>query len=70
MKLDLRHMSREDKLRAMHQIWEDLAGDDARLESPAWHADALRETADRVASGNEKTHDWADAKAELRKRAG
>jgi hypothetical protein len=68
MKLDLQTMSREQKLKAMHEIWEDLAGDDQSLESPGWHAQLLKETADRVRDGREVVHDWEEAKEELRRR--
>ena len=68
MKLDLQTMSREQKLKAMHEIWEDLAGDDQSLESPGWHAQLLKETVDRVRDGREVVHDWEEAKEELRRR--
>lgn len=68
MKLDLLTMSREQKLRAMHEIWEDLARDDQGLDSPGWHAQSLQETADRVQDGREGIRDWAEAKEELRRR--
>ena len=43
MTLNLQEMSRQEKLKVMHQLWEDLARDEEHIESPAWHADALRE---------------------------
>jgi len=68
--IDMQRMSREEKLRVMHALWEDLARDEDALESPAWHGEALRETEERVHSGTEKVLDWDQAKAELRRRAG
>jgi hypothetical protein len=68
VKLDLLQMSRDEKLRAMHELWEDLARDDEALPSPGWHEQALRETADRVRDGQEGVREWADAKDELRRR--
>ena len=68
MKLDLLTMSREQKLRAMHEIWEDLARDDQALDSPGWHAQSLQEAADRVQGGREGIRDWTEAKEELRRR--
>jgi hypothetical protein len=44
-----------------------LSRDEAEVESPAWHADALRETAERVTRGEEKVLDWEQAKTKLRK---
>lgn len=63
-------MSREEKLKVMHALWEDLARDEDAVESPEWHGDVLRETEERVRSGVEQARDWDEAKAELRNRAG
>ena len=50
----------------MEMLWADLSRDEAELESPAWQADALRETAERRARGEETVLDWEQAKAILR----
>jgi len=68
--IELQAMSREEKLKVMHALWEDLARDEDSLESPPWHGDALHETEKRVHSGAEHVRDWNEAKAELRRRAG
>jgi len=67
--IDLQQMSREEKLTAMHALWEDLARDEDTVDFPAWHGELLRETEERVRSGVERVRDWDEAKAELRKRA-
>ncbi len=41
--LAIQHMSWEERLRAMEELWESLSKDEPRLESPGWHGDALRE---------------------------
>ena len=64
--LPLDRMTREDKLRAMEELWEDLSRDEAQFESPAWHGDVLRDRAEAVNSGKEKFMDWETAKQELR----
>jgi hypothetical protein len=69
MSLNLQEMSRQDKLKVMHMLWEDLAQDEEHVESPAWHADALRETEASVRAGTEDIRSWEDAKEELRRRA-
>ena len=51
----------------MEALWADLSRDETEVESPAWHADALRETAVRVARGEEKSLSWEQAKSKLRK---
>ena len=52
----------------MHDLWEDLVKDDEAIESPAWHADALKETEARVKAGTERVWDWEAAKEELKNR--
>jgi len=66
--LQIEKMSRTEKLQAMEIIWADLSKAEAEVESPAWHADVLRETEARVAAGQERIADWETAKRELRKR--
>jgi hypothetical protein len=65
--LEIQQLPREEKLRLMEALWADLSRDEAEVESPAWHADALRETTERVARGEEKILDWEQAKTKLRK---
>jgi len=64
--LEIQQMPRSEKLKLMETLWAELSRDEAELESPAWHADALRETSERVARGKEKILDWEQTKAELR----
>jgi hypothetical protein len=66
--IELGHLSREEKLRVMEAIWEDLSRDAGQVESPDWHRDALDETDRRRKSGQESAVDWPKAKKELRKR--
>jgi len=61
-------MSRAEKLQTMEALWADLSRTDAEVESPSWHRDVLKETAVRVAAGQERIADWETAKRELRKR--
>lgn len=67
--LPLKEMSRVEKLQAMEAIWADLCEDEDRLESPAWHEDALREAESAVASGQATFTDWEEAKERLRGKA-
>ncbi len=66
--LAIQQMSWEEKLRTMEELWESISGDGARLESPTWHGDALRETEQRYETGQEQPVDWTVAKQELRDR--
>jgi hypothetical protein len=69
MNLNIQEMSREEKLQTMHAIWEILVQEDEAVESPSWHAEALRETETKMQTGSERVWDWQAAKEELRKRA-
>jgi len=63
--LEIQQLPRLEKLKLMETLWADLSRDEAEMESPAWHADALRETSERRARGEEPTLDWEEAKAKL-----
>lgn len=65
---EIRHLSREEKLRVMEAIGEDLSREDEHIKSPDWHRQALQETDQRLRSGQEEIIDWDDAKKKLRER--
>lgn len=65
--LPLHQMTRAEKLRAMEELWMDLAKDPEAVESPDWHADVLRETEERYRAGLEVPIDWEEAKKQLLK---
>jgi len=65
--IEIKHLSREEKLRMMEALWADLVSEEDLLESPEWHKKALQETEDRFRTGQEKILDWQNAKKELRK---
>lgn len=67
--LPLDRMSRDDKIRAMEALWADLTRDDAEIDSPAWHVEALRETEQRVQQGKAKFSDWPEAKRRILRKA-
>ena len=64
--LEIQQLPRQEKLKLLELLWAELSRDEADLESPAWHADALRETAERRERGEETAMDWDQAKATLR----
>jgi hypothetical protein len=53
----------------MEALWESLSREEARLDSPRWHKEALLETVVRHNAGKELQIDWDAAKRELRNRA-
>ena len=55
-----------DKLRLMEALWTDLSRNEAEIESPEWHKQALKETESRLSQGKEEVIDWEDAKRQLR----
>jgi len=63
---DIENMSREEKLRAMEALWQEISKEDPAPESPAWHGEVLEQTRSRVAAGTERTLEWDDAKRRLR----
>jgi hypothetical protein len=65
---EIQELSRQEKLRLMEALWNDLSRNEMELESPGWHEAALIETQQRLANGREQVHDWPQAKAELRQR--
>lgn len=64
---EIQQMPRQEKLRLMELLWAELSREESELDSPAWHGGALRETAQRLARGEEQVLDCAEAKARLRK---
>jgi hypothetical protein len=66
--LPLKRMSRTEKLRAMEALWVGLSHDEERLDSPAWHEQALREAEQAVKDGSAKFSDWEEAKKRLRRK--
>ena len=65
----MRQLSRSDKLKLMEALWEELSRSDKEFESPAWHAQELKETNQRLQEGKEQVLDWDDAKKKLRNKS-
>ena len=66
--IEISHLSREEKLRVMEAIWEDLSIEEEQVKSPDCHDKVLQETARRLRAGQESIVDWQEGKKELRKR--
>ena len=64
--LPLESMTTAEKLDVMEAIWADLSRDEQRVESPAWHAQVLREREVAMNEGREIATDWDAAKRRLR----
>lgn len=61
-------LPKEEKLKLMEVLWEDLSRDPDSLESPAWHEEEIRKTRERLERGEEEILDWSEVKEELRKK--
>lgn len=59
-------LPRVEKMQLMEALWMDLSGEAREFESPLWHEALLRQTEQRVASGEEVVVDWDEAKRLLR----
>ena len=66
--LPLDKMTTAEKLRAMELLWADLTRQAESFDSPAWHADVLRERDQQVAEGKAAFIPWEEAKRQLRER--
>lgn len=66
--IEIKHLSKKEKLRMMEALWEDLSREAESVDSPEWHKKALEETERRLHLGEEKELNWQTAKRDLRNR--
>jgi len=66
--LDIDQMTREEKLRAMEALWDDLCRKDA-VPVPQWHKDILDERERQVEEGKAEFSDWDIAKRRITERS-
>ncbi|MDY0219950.1 MAG: addiction module protein [Desulfobacterium sp.] len=52
--IEIKHLSREEKLKMIDALWADLVLEEEFLESPEWHKKVLQETEQRFAEGKER----------------
>ena len=65
--IPLSQLTFAQKLDLMEAIWGDLARDEKRLESPAWHEAVLGDRKKALAAGKITISDWEEAKDRIRK---
>ena len=68
--IDIKKLSRDEKLRFMEALWDDLSREDCAVVSPEWHGKALQETEESAVAGNQIPVDWEEAKRDLRNKLG
>jgi putative addiction module component (TIGR02574 family) len=66
--LPLARLSFSQKLDLMETLWADLAKDEKKLESPAWHGAVLKERGTAYAAGKLAVSDWEQAKKRIKKK--
>ncbi len=49
--LNLKQMSRPEKVRLMEEIWQDLSADEQAVGSPSWHGEIIAERTAKVEEG-------------------
>ena len=64
--LDVKSLSKVEKLRLLETLWTDFSSEAASVISPAWHETALNEACQLHADGKASFSDWSEAKARLR----
>jgi len=64
--LDVKTLSKVEKLRLIEALWADLSAEDAGIVSPQWHQDALHEAEQLHAEGKAAFSDWSQAKKRIR----
>lgn len=66
--VSLVRLSFAQKLDLMETLWADLSRDEKKLDSPAWHADVLKERETAYAAGKLAVSDWEKAKKRIKKK--
>ena len=66
--LPLDKMTLPEKLQVMEVLWEDISRSPDQMESPAWHADVLRDRQQVGESEQAQFTEWEQAKADIRRR--
>jgi len=64
--VDVRSLSKVEKLRLIETLWADLSVEEAAITSPQWHQDALHEAERLHAEGKATFSDWGEAKMRIR----
>jgi hypothetical protein len=49
--LEIKKMSRIERLQAMEALWDSLLDEEAEIESPEWHRDILGERRRKIETG-------------------
>ena len=50
--LEIKKMSRIERLQTMEALWDALIDEESEIESPEWHGDILEERKRKIEKGN------------------
>ena len=64
--LPLEKMTTREKLCAIEEIWDSLSHAPGQVSCPAWHGEELKIREERLAQGQTRFSDWAEAKQRIR----
>jgi hypothetical protein len=67
--LDLKQMSRPEKVRLMEEIWQDLSANEQEVESPLWHGEIIAARMVKVGEGNATFLTLGELEARLAKKS-
>ena len=66
---DIVAMPVSERLKLMETLWDSLCGQAAGPQIPRWHDDVLQERLKRLASGDDTTSSWSEARERIRAQA-
>ncbi len=49
--LEIKKMTRTERLQTMEALWDSLIDEESELESPEWHEDILKERKKKIENG-------------------
>jgi putative addiction module component (TIGR02574 family) len=49
--LEIKKMSRAERLQTMEALWDSLTDEESKIESPEWHRDILEERKKKIEKG-------------------
>lgn len=67
--LQVETLTRDQKLRAMEELWEDLSRAEEEYQSPEWHGEILAGRENAFKEGKDEFVSWDEAKRILQEKA-
>ncbi len=65
MKIDIKKLTTQEKLRMMESLWEELSKNQEEYPSPDWHRKVLDDREQAVREGKDGFVDWDKAKKNI-----